>query len=60
LFGDLWLGLIEVTTPMFLTALLLLIGSGSYKAADAWSSPHRGSSPGSSRFCSAALRIRTT
>jgi hypothetical protein len=33
----LWLGLLKVTTPMFPTALLFLLGSGSYMAAEAWS-----------------------
>jgi len=32
----LWLGLLRVTTPMFPTALLLLLGSGLFMAADRW------------------------
>jgi hypothetical protein len=33
----LWLGLLTVTTPMFPTALILLLGSGLFMASDAWS-----------------------
>jgi hypothetical protein len=33
----LWLGLLRVTTPMFPTALTLLLGSGLFMTADAWS-----------------------
>jgi hypothetical protein len=33
----LWLGLLKVTTPMFPTALVLLLGSGLFMTADSWS-----------------------
>lgn len=33
----LWMGLLKVTTPMFPTALVLLLGSGLFMTAEAWS-----------------------